>query len=222
MRVPSMIQVSVVASIGLAAAQAALGQGVGNLVSLPGPTIPMDPNGTGWSLGDPINPVPVQRDPNGPVWLKHLGDPTGAPLVVTQPNTTFNLHETLVIAPTLPWSDWHEDILTPGWGWSPNISFLISVPPNLVPPPGLTITNTPGNLTQGDSLEFLFNSLPPGTIIDIRKQLVWQGIPGIVQFNGYIDVAQYPTPEPASLGLLAIGGLLMRHNRRARLARLMA
>jgi hypothetical protein len=211
MKVSKTFKLSLVAAIGWTIPQMTLAQGVGNLGSLPGPTIPMT-NPGGWDLGNPANPIPVQRDPNGPVWLKHFSDPAGGPLVVTNPGTTFNLHETLVIAPNLPWSDWHENILTPGWAWSPNISFLIW--PNMVPPAGLTVTNTPGNFTQGDSLEFLFNSLPPGTIIDIRKELVWQGIPGITQFVGHIDVAQFPTPEPASMLLVVAGSALALRRRR--------
>jgi len=48
--------------------------------------------------------------------------------------------------------------------------------------------------------------------------LVWVGTPGVIGFNGYIDVAQYPTPEPASVGLLALGGLLVFKRRQNRLA----
>ncbi len=191
--------------------QFANAQGVGNLGSLPGPTIPMN-NPGGWDIGGASGPVLVQRDPNGPKWLKHFSDPLGGPITAV-PGQTFNVHELLMIDQPLPWSDWHEDILTPGWEWTNTISFLA----NFAPTPGLAIVNSPGTLTQGGSLSFTFNSLPPGTLIDIRKELIYMGQPGVI-FTGSIDVEQYPTPEPASLGLIAAGGLVaLRRRRRTRL-----
>src|SRR5262245_38795449 len=106
----------------LAGSGRASAQGVGNLGSLPGPIIPMNGPG-GWSIGNPAAPIAIQLDPTGPVWLKKFGDPAGNPMVVNVPIATFPLHETIQIAPNLPWADWHEDILTPGWAWSPTISF---------------------------------------------------------------------------------------------------
>ena len=71
-----------------------------------------------------------------------------------------------------------------------------------LPAPGLTITGA-----GTGSLSFFFNSLAPGTVIDIRKDLVWNGVFG-TSFTGVLPIHEYPTPEPASIGLLSIGGLL--------------
>ena len=207
MKSSNMLKLSVVAAISLVASQMALAQGVGNPGQLPN-IIPMN-NPGGWDIWSSAGtPLPVQRDPNGPKWPKHLTDPTGGPITASW-GTVFNVHEMLVIAPNLSWSDWHEDILTPGWGWTNNISFLA----NFLPTPGLSITNTPSTFTQGGSLSFLFSSLPPGTVIDIRKELVYQGNPGAI-FQGSIDLLQYPTPEPATLALLGLGGAAMLMRRK--------
>jgi MYXO-CTERM domain-containing protein len=151
----------------------------------------------------------VVRDPNGPKWHKTLvGDPTGAP-VIAQPGQIFSLSESLYIEGNLPWMDWHEEILTPGWDWVNPILFLA----NGVPASGLTVTNTPGSLTQGGTLGFDFDPLYPGTQINIRKQLQYNGPAGMV-FIGHISIDQYPTPEPATAGLLALGALPLLRRRR--------
>ncbi len=185
-------------------ASQARAQGVGNPGSLPS-TIYLDPSGTGWNVG----PVTVVRDPNGQPWHKHFTDPLGGPIVAPW-GSVWPVQETLIIGPNLPWSDWHEEIITPGWSWDVQVSILVN---NSVPPAGLSVVNTPGTSTTGGILDFYFNSLPVGTMLTIRKQFVFDGIPGAV-FTGSIDVDEYPTPEPASLGLLALGGVLALRRRR--------
>lgn len=199
----SIVCVAVVAV--LAAAGASYAQGVGNPGALP-QFIPLDPSGTGWFIGT----HGVVRDPNGPKWHKTLfGGPT-AP-VVAQPGQIFSLSESLFIAGNLPWSDWHEEILTPGWDWVSPIAFMA----NGVVPSGYGVTNIAGTATQGGTLNFVFDPLPPGTKIDIRKHLQYNGPSGAV-FVGTIEIDQYPTPEPASAGLLGLGSLLVLRRRRRR------
>lgn len=179
-------------------------QGVGNLGALPS-SILMDPNGTGWFIGT----YGVIRDPNGPKWLKNLENHNGGPFVAP-PGQTFTVQESLYIEGNLPWMDWHEEILTPGWEWAPP-SVLFA---NGVPAPGLSISYIPGNTTQGGSIHFDFSSLAPGTKVDIRKQLQYVGGADGTAFFGTVQIAEYPTPEPASVGLLALGSLLALRRRR--------
>src|SRR5580765_8105379 len=80
---------SSVVLIALLIPQITLGQGVGNLGSLPA-TIPMNtPNG--WNITSSAGgPVPVVLDPAGPAWRKVLTDPTGG-VFTAVPGQTFTL-----------------------------------------------------------------------------------------------------------------------------------
>ncbi len=204
MKSPHMMRWLMIASASLVVPAFAFAQGVGNLQSLP---VNFSTPGGGWVVGTPLAPVPVVRDPNGPKWIKHFSDANG--LIPVFPGQAFAVHESLVIAPTLPWSDWHEEILTPGWDWSPQLQIMVN---GGGPPPGLLVVNTPGNVNQGGILSFYFNALPPGTQIDIRKELIYTGTTAGIAIPS-IDIAQYPTPEPASLGLLTLGGLALLRRR---------
>jgi len=133
------------------------------------------------------------------------------------------LDETIVVGPGSSITDWHEVIETPGMEWGTVTATL----PGNAPIPGLVTSVTP------TTVDFTFNPLPPGTILDIDKQLNFNtssalpyvfpdyGMPtnGASEY-GTIDVQEYPTgssvPEPASLSLLGLGavGLLGRRNRR--------
>jgi hypothetical protein len=204
-----------VIALGMCVAPAAFGQGVGNLGSLPtffwGAGTPL----VGWSVdsGNPANPwIPVQLSPTGPQWVKTLVGSTGTGGVVyANPGDTFTLQELLVVAPAQSWTDWHEHILTPEWDWASPTVILA----NGVPAPGLNTVITPATLTTGGSIDFTFNALAPGTLIDIRKTLKYTGLSGLT-FASKVEIAEYPTPEPATLALLGLGGAiaLRRQNRR--------
>lgn len=105
-------------------AQIAWAQGVG--APLGGTTTSHISNGIGWDIPDPnLPPQPVVRDPAGPPWFKDLYGPTGGP-VIASPGDTFSIRERLVIDGTLDWSDWHEEILNPGWEWDLTSAFFFA------------------------------------------------------------------------------------------------
>ncbi len=197
MKVQSNIKCLVIASISLAVSQMALAQGVGNLGSLPTQfETPIPP--TGWVVVDPAGgPIPVSLDPNGPVWGKNFTGPNGGPFSYPAFAPPLPVVELLVVAGNLAWTDWHEDVLDPNWSWA-NPSILV----NGSVPTGLTTS------LSGGSLSFFFDPVAPGSLIDIRKDLVYNGLPGTT-FVGTLPIHEYPTgvPEPASIGLFCIGGL---------------
>ncbi|NLX12336.1 MAG: hypothetical protein GXY44_01605 [Phycisphaerales bacterium] len=185
----------------------AYAQGVGNLVTLPS-VFPLDEGGGGWTIGT----YPVMRDPDGPAWIKTLTGADGQS-IVAEPGQIFHLIENLIVCPSLGWTDWHEQILTPGWDWV----WQEPVPPlfyvNGQPAPGLVMVHTPGNGSVGGSVDFYFDELPPGTQVSIRKTLQYNDTTGAL-FVGHVQIKEYPTPEPATLGFLALSGLVFL--RRAR------
>ncbi len=211
----SILRTSAVVAISLIASQAVLAQGVGNLGSLP-TTFPMSAAPGGWNVISPAGPIPVVRDPTGPVWGKSFVGPNGGPFVQPALGPGLPVTEVLQVAGNLPWSDWHEDVIgidvtgqpDPGWVWT-NPFILV----NGLPPSNLSITGA-----GTSSLSFFFDPVPPGSIVQIRKQLVYNGIPGTA-FVGTLAVHEYPTPEPATMGLMGLGSVVLwRRRRRAGVA----
>lgn len=181
----------------------AFGQGVGNIGSLPTMFTTTNPP-TGWTVTDPAGlPIPVSLDPSGPVWGKVFAGPNGGPFVQPALGPALPVVEQLVVAGTIPWTDWHEDVIgvdasgvpDPNWTWA-NPMLLV----NGLPAPGLTTS------LSGGSLSFYFNPVAPGSIITIQKNLIYNGIPGTA-FIGTLAIHEYPTPEPATMGMLALGGI---------------
>ena len=175
-----IIKLSVAIGMTLVAVSSAWGQGVAAPLGGSLTTYPLTPNG--WDILDPNGtPQVVIRDPNGQPWFKDLATQPGQ---VVLPGSIFKVHEQLVVGGNLPWSDWHEQILTPGWEWLAASSFLA----NNVSAPGLGITTTPGTSSIGGSIDYTFNSLAPGTLVDIQKALLYSG-------------AGLPVPPPTVLRL---------------------
>ncbi len=203
MKAQSSIKCVVIVAFTLAVSQAALAQGVGNLGSLPTQFATSTPP-NGWTVIDATGaPIPVVLDPAGPVWGKNFTGPNGGPFSYPALAPPLPVQELLVVSGNLPWTDWHEQLLDPNWSWA-NPTILV----NGAPPPGLTISLSGGNLS------YFFNPVAPGSLIDIRKDLVYNGVPGTV-FSGTLPIHEYPTgvPEPASISLFCIGGLLALRRR---------
>jgi hypothetical protein len=204
MTAKSSINSLAVVLIGLVAAQMTLAQGVGNLSSLPTQfETPIPP--TGWNVIDATGgPIPVVLDPAGPVWGKNFTGPQGGNFVYPAGAAPLPVSEFLVVAGNNPWTDWHEDVLDPTWSWA-NPSILV----NGAPPTNLTTS------LSGGSLSFFFDPVAPGSIVQISKDLVWNGLPGTA-FIGTLPIHEYPTgvPEPASIGLFSLGGLVALRRRR--------
>jgi hypothetical protein len=174
-------------------------------------TPPSDP--AGWYWGGPHDPtyggtpVIVYLDPDGQPIEKFLQAPIAEP-------TTYVLTETIrAIAPPdesgvpyMDWADWHEQILTPGWEWV-NGSFTAGG------------TSVPGLIVDvnGANIDFYFNPIEIPLVFDaplvfqIVKEFKWMGS-GAPRYP--IEIIEYPTPEPTTLGLLAVGGLVMLRRRR--------
>jgi hypothetical protein len=203
----------------LALAGPALAQGVGNLGSLP-TTFTTGTPANGWTVISSTGAIPVSLNPTGPVWGKSFVGPNGGNFFyppTSGTNPPLPVTEVLQVAGNLPWTDWHEDVMgidqfgfpDPGWSWGPNTTILIGG----LPAPGLTFTGVgTGNLS------FFFNPVLPGTTINVRKELVYTGLPGAT-FVGTLAVHEYPTgvPEPGTLAILGLGATLaVRHRRRAR------
>lgn len=184
--------------------QAALAQGAGGAPETP-TAVPYDPAGPGWY---PDFPGAMWLDPWGKPWIKELGEaPSGLP---------WALHESIDFRPPPPGTglpdapirDWHEEILTPGWDWG-EVQITVNTPNGPVVPSGLVIQRMPG------AVWFYFDPISPPFTLDVWKNLIWTGSPTAPPIFP-IRIAEYPTPEPVTAGLLALGGLaLMRRRRRS-------
>jgi hypothetical protein len=178
----------------------AAGQGVGNLSALP-TLFPVSPPDR-FDVFDPATggPISVVLDPQGGPWVKGLD--LGP--IVAQPGQLFTLHEVLQVGGNLPWTDWHEQFLTPNFTWLAPAGLLV----NGAPPVNLVISALPGS-----TIDFTWaNAAGPGSIVDITKTFTYTGPPGTA-YQGVIDLAEFPTPEPGTLGLLGLGGLLVGRRR---------
>ncbi len=206
MKTPRMTQLLlVVAAASLAAAQAALAQGVNNPGLLPSSFATGTP-ASGWVVVDPSGtPIPVSLDPTGSqVWGKTFTGPNGGNFSYPAMSPPLPVTEMLTVAPTLPWTDWHEDVLDPSWVWV-NPAVLVN---NVQIFPTITGVGT-------SSLSFFFTpALNVGDLVIIHKELQYQGVPGMT-FIGTLGINQYPTgvPEPAALAMMGIGGALIRRRR---------
>ena len=88
--------------------------------------------------------------------------------------------------PTGEWSDWHEQIITPGWEWQPG--------PTIDTPPGVLVTDLSSNPQE---LWLVFDppilSTDPLPHLIIQKYLVCQPFPASSCADPFVEVHQFPT-----------------------------
>lgn len=205
---------SILAAALLAAAASAQGVGPGSPTSTN-----HEFNQGGWWVGGPndlVNgpgPISVSLDPNGPVWRKTLFPAPGG---IIPPGQYF-LHELITITPNaaaprpMPWTDWHEQWVTPGVAWTSGGISLAGQTTN--PLPGLMTMIDPTGNSIWFTFDPLFPALPgtPPLTIEIWKQFVVTGPNGIA---GPLVLNEFPTPAPGGAALLALAGLASAVRRR--------
>jgi PEP-CTERM motif len=160
-------------------------------------------------IGSAASPVPIDLEPLDPPWSKSIDDPS---LLAVGP-TILDMTETIINSGTEPWGDWHEIILAPPSGLPPSTWLSVI---------GLTVNGNPigfnatGLGTQVLTLDTFSQPVLPGDVFGIHKTIDTNGSQGLS--GAFLRIQEYPTPavpEPASLALAAVGGLvLMRMKRR--------
>ena len=178
-----------------------------------GPSTPIgySSSGSGWEVGVG-GYQDVYYDPDAGPWIKNLAAIPGA-----LNNQVFTLVENLHVgggpSGTAPaWTDFHEEIQTPGWNWSPTgpngeQSWSYTLPGGYTASYVIPMGNT--------SVDWTFPTpLPVCTNITLIKYVVFHNPPGNPAVG--LTVAEYPTvPEPATLSLLALGALTLFRRRRS-------
>ncbi len=158
-------------------------------------------------IGDPVNPIPIDLDPNGPPWLKSITDPN---FVVNDPaGELLSMVETIQNVGTEPWLDWHEHILPNAVGVTSSTWFSVKLSIN-----GSLIGFTPTGLGTADLwLDNFSQQVLPGDILLIEKEVVVFPVPA-PGTGPILRIQEYPTPEPASAALLGLGSLLVLGRRK--------
>ena len=144
-------------------------------------------------------PIDVRYDPDAGPWVKTINN-----LYVNIQFVT--IQETLrVVGPA--WTDWHEEIVDPGWVWE-----LEPIPPGMYawnPGGDLVIDDMNGIVSaDGTQVDFLFPDTPlsEGSEVSILKVLLWTGqLPN----PGFVTIQQWPTvPEPSTVVMLLCTGVV--------------
>jgi len=168
----------------------------------------------GWVIDANLNldPVPVALDPTAGPWLKTLNVPVNLPaqFSITEGDIAA-VEENLMVDGTTPWTDWHEEILTPGWEWVERDADgfhwpVIAETSPFDPLPGFSFILSPTDL------DFFFDPIQPGTSINIYKFIQFVGTdsadPNEIASDPIV-LSEYPTasavPEPSTVVLMGLG-----------------
>jgi len=203
------------------------------------PVIPVEFNSSDLKYRLDVNLI---FKPSAPPMNKIFRSPTdaaGHPIILDalQP-FPLEVWEEFYLAGGPPVSDWHEEILTPGWEWLlPGDS---RIPDPIDDPFGThasLITKNgepwysrpipmPSGVDDRQKVWVEFEPIPHGNVLDVHKALLWVGTTdnrnwgdgilndGTTFDERYIKVREYPTPEPTSFALLVLGALALLVYRR--------
>ena len=167
-----------------------------------------EPDGNGWTVDDGSGGgnQDVYYDPDAGPWMKTLtlSQPAGVGTIYT---LTEKLHVGGGPNGTAPaWTDYHEEIQTPGWTWSPN-------GPQDEYPWGFTASNWFGSavyVIPAGNTKVDWTFTPPLDVcndITITKYLIFNGGDN-ADPTAPVVIAQYPTvPEPGAIVLLFTAGI---------------
>ena len=138
-------------------------------------------NNESWFVGFPNDRVVISFVPGAGPWVKFLDVPFGV-----SPQFQDDLFEEIEVGAGPDWTDWHEEIQTPGWNFI-SATITTSTGQVLNPPPGPNIWVN------------FEPALPAGTTISIQKILEYTG-PTIIG-PSVIELWEYPTiPEQGLIG----------------------
>ena len=182
-------------------------------------------------IGLEDNPIVIHFDPPADPWIKTIDTGGSEPWADdvwsggdTQLLTLITIDEWLEVGQGVEWTDWHEEIIeSPGWVWYhgqfPSLPGTLE--PFLEVDTGSGVYDFPSSLiveADDQQVDFYFDALAEGTKVHIGKQLLFVGGDGRLNtpetWAGPLKIREYPTPEPSTMGLLALGGLAMIRRRR--------
>jgi hypothetical protein len=144
-----------------------------------------------WYIGSDPLPQVVIADPNAGPWIKNLQPPLFGPdlepliLEGFYPGFRDTLIERIQVGPGLAWTDWHEQIFSPGFSFES--VFVEVINPDGTPNPNFIIA-------PSDPFSVWIDFVPPlepGSILIIEKNIFYDGPPT----DEPLQIEEWPTFE---------------------------